>query len=296
MMAKQSAWIEFVILWGTGTCAILVESLFVGNPAPPALSPLFERLQPPALLSHYLGVAGLIFGLAMAVGVGLLAAHQVGLGAPIIEKKLRGESIGPDLRATLLPGLVVGVLLAGLWSLPRFPIVHRDKDASIRIQEQLEHSSAMKELAEQNSSVPITRTAGFILRAASAIDGELILRLFGLSLTACLIARIAGVPRGATNVNLLRLSVLAFAVALALYDFYGVWSANRWLRNLLVGVQIPVDPLWVTATHVFIKAIPASLLLGWLYVRRGIETAILAALIANLLHEFLVFYVLFRFF
>jgi len=295
-MPKRSFWLEFLILWGAGTSAILLQSFFIGNLTVPANGPLSRQYHPAVWLPRNFGVAGLIFGLAIAVGFGLFAARRVGLGAPIIEKKLRGELIGSDLRAMIFPSLLVGVLIAGLWSLPRFPVAHYDKDTSNRIQEQLEHSSAMKKLEEESPSVPITRTEGFVLSAASAIDSELILRLFGLSLMVWLLARLAGTPGGAASLNILRLSVLAFAVGLALYDLYGAWSDNRWLRNLLIGVQIPEDPLWVTAARVFIRSIPTSLLLGWLYVRRGIESTILAALAGNLLHEFLVLYVLYRFF
>ena len=47
---------------------------------------------------------------AVVILLGLLAANKVGLGLPSLEAKLRGESIRQQIKAILLPSILLGVI------------------------------------------------------------------------------------------------------------------------------------------------------------------------------------------
>jgi len=64
----------------------------------------------------------------LAVGVGLLLSKKTGLGAPILEGYLNGETVGAKLRSHILPSVLLGVLGAILvkaldvwFFIPRMP-------------------------------------------------------------------------------------------------------------------------------------------------------------------------------
>jgi hypothetical protein len=67
--------------------------------------------------------------LAIAVSCGLLAAHRIGLGAPIVERWLCGESIRPQVRPMLVPSLVVGILLAVISMLPNLSVFYPNRES-----------------------------------------------------------------------------------------------------------------------------------------------------------------------
>jgi hypothetical protein len=64
---------------------------------------------------------------AIAVGVGLWAAHSGGLGAPLLEGWLRRERVFPRLSSPLAPALTVGLFVGTISSLPGLPIFHPNR-------------------------------------------------------------------------------------------------------------------------------------------------------------------------
>jgi hypothetical protein len=47
---------------------------------------------------------------AVVILIGLLAANRVGLGLPILEARLQGESVGERVKSILLPSILLGVI------------------------------------------------------------------------------------------------------------------------------------------------------------------------------------------
>lgn len=50
--------------------------------------------------------------ISLIVAIGLYFAHRTGLGAPILERWLKGEAVGSQIRSILLPAISLGVLFA----------------------------------------------------------------------------------------------------------------------------------------------------------------------------------------
>jgi membrane protease YdiL (CAAX protease family) len=50
--------------------------------------------------------------ISLIVAIGLFFAHRTGLGAPILERWLKGEAVGSQIRSILLPAISLGALFA----------------------------------------------------------------------------------------------------------------------------------------------------------------------------------------
>ena len=103
MMEKRLFWREFWLLWGAGVAISVIFAAMVRIPTTPLAIFLLLRnySQKPLLLG--MEAIEITVGLAIAVSCGLLAAHRVGLGAPILETWLRGEAIKSQVRQVLVP-------------------------------------------------------------------------------------------------------------------------------------------------------------------------------------------------
>jgi xanthosine utilization system XapX-like protein len=92
MTEKRLFWREFWFSWGTGVIVGAIFAALVRIPTTPLamLLLLKDHAQKPLLVGTE--AIELTIGLAIAVSCGVLAARCVGLGAPIVEKWLRGEA------------------------------------------------------------------------------------------------------------------------------------------------------------------------------------------------------------
>jgi hypothetical protein len=107
---RKLFWREFWILWGAGVVSAAVAALISGLPVTPVADRLFlgNVLSRGGLLDVIEGVE-IVLETAIIVGVGLLAARSLGLGAPFLERWLRGERISVHGRSLLIPALLIGV-------------------------------------------------------------------------------------------------------------------------------------------------------------------------------------------
>jgi hypothetical protein len=98
MMGKRLFWREFWVLWTAGAITSAIFAALVRIPTTPFATFLLLRghSQKPLLVGTE--AIEIIVGLAIAVSCGLLAAHRIGLGAPIVEKWLCGETIESQVR------------------------------------------------------------------------------------------------------------------------------------------------------------------------------------------------------
>lgn len=246
-MFANFPWVEFFILWGLGMlgCALVIPySLALSRERQPQSS-----LPLPTLLALSLLQNGVI--LALAIGLGLLAARTAGLGAPIISALASGEPALPGL-VELLPlsvgaGLLAGVLLVALelaLFLPRLP-------------------EALRQVNPKTG--PFN---GFLASFYGAFTEEILMRLFLFSGVAWLLGRFWQASDGLPASG-------AF------------WSTNL-LAALLFGLAHlpataalpPLTPLVVTRALVLNGA--AGLVFGLLYWRYGLETAMLAHFSADI--------------
>ena len=249
MERKPFNWREFLILWAAGVggvIAILPYALTVQ-------APLLEEMPPlPIPLAALIAIqvvqnAVLV---AIAVGLGLLLAGRVGLGAPLLEACLAGEPVRRRLRALLTPsvlaGAMAGVLIIGLELLvfgPQMPPV-----PSI-----LEQPPAWQ---------------GFLASFYGGITEELFMRLFLMSILAWLVG-------------------LAWREASGRPATGAFWVANL-VAALLFGLGhlpataalVPLTGL-VVARAILLNGIAGGLF-GYLYWTRGLEAAMLAHFSADI--------------
>ena len=65
--------------------------------------------------------------LAIAVGTGLIVAHRLGLGAPLLEAWLRGEALSPYSHAPVRPILLIVVLILACSMLSNSSMLHPNR-------------------------------------------------------------------------------------------------------------------------------------------------------------------------
>lgn len=240
-------WREFLILIGAGlwgVIAVLPYTITLQGGVPTELPIPF-----PLLLA--LGVAQNGLLLALAIGVGLFCARRVGLGAPILEGWLRGEKVGERGRAILIPSILLGlgvglliILLDVIVFAPHFP-------------------SAFQEVKRPSP------WQGFLASFYGGIDEEILLRLFVVSLLAWLISRVWKDEKGKPTAGGIWLAIIVASV------LFG-------LGHLPATAQLaPLTPL-IIARAIVLNGV-AGLAFGYLYWKRGLESAMLAHFSADIL-------------
>ncbi len=239
--ARPYPWrLFFLLLSGAlvGAAAIIPYSL--------ALSAELLRRSPPPLplwLLIALQVTQSVILLTIAVGVGLLAARPLGLGAPLLENwvyKRRQVVAWRGLAISASAGVVLGVVtvvIARVVFLPRIP-----------------------QLAALEITLPLWKR--LLACFYGAMDEEILMRLFLLSGVLWLLAKIRhiGDVKNAPGI---------------------FWAANFFVALLFGAGHLPAAMLVTpinAITLLYIMSLNgfASLLFGYLYWRRGLEAAMIA--------------------
>jgi hypothetical protein len=90
---KRLFWREFWILFGAGLIANAILVALSHLPTTPVAMFWFIKDNPQSRMFLAIAAAEIVIDLALVVGLGLLAAHAMGFGAPILETWLRGEPV-----------------------------------------------------------------------------------------------------------------------------------------------------------------------------------------------------------
>jgi membrane protease YdiL (CAAX protease family) len=195
---------------------------------------------------------------ALAIGLGLLIANRIGLGLPLLEAKLAGETIWPKLKAflpiSLLIGILGSVLIVGLDVYIFGPALKAELGAQ---------ANALNLQGAQPAA-----WKGLLASFYGGINEEVLLRLFLMSLLAWLGKFINRTAEGRPTM------------------------AVFWIANLLAAVLFGLGHLPATATLVpltplvIVRAVVLNGLLGiglgYLYFTRGLESAIISHFSADL--------------
>lgn len=255
-MNKPFNWKIFFIVWIAavfGVVAIIpytltlqgVTSQSVGLPMPL-----------PLLLTIQIAQNAVIFGILTALG--LFFANRIGLGLPMVEARLNGESVKDKIRAILPLSIAIGVvaslLIIGLDAFVFQPALLRELGDSVNT------------LNLQSAQPPAWQ--GLLASFYGGISEEVMLRLFIMSLLAWLGSFISKTTEGKPT------------------------SAVFWIANILAAVLfglghlpatanlIPLTPLVITRAIVLNGL--AGVAFGWLYWKRGLESAIVAHFSADI--------------
>jgi hypothetical protein len=298
-MDKKLFWREFWILWGLGVIAGVTGALITTLPVTPLANHLFLKgydLSRHSLVS--LEIAEIVFELAITVGVGLLAAHAVGLGAPLLEAWLRGGPSYPSLSSLLAPTLIVGIAVGALVETQNLPVFHQDREASIRLAETFADSPAHAKTIERLARFVgprLTPATTILLDVAGAISAASD-RLFWISGFAWIFVKIRRARLGSPSRGILWAAICAAAAVGAVF-YFATLSANAAAITSYAG-ELPVspDPWLVVKARGLLNTLPWSIGLGWLYTRKGLECTVAASLVARATEHLLLLYVIVRFF
>lgn len=251
---KKWNWRLFFVLWIASIVGVMLVLPYALAKIPEsALSkaPPWYVLVPLEVLQ-----GGMILGLITLAG--LFFANRTGLGAPILEAWLDGRPVRSKLRSILLPSVVIGVigtfLIIGLEIVVFEPAIRSQNPASA------DAISLRNEPAWWK---------GLLASFEGGIDEEIELRLFAMSFFAWLGALVYRKADGTPGSAVL-------------------WSANV-LAAVLFGVgHLPLISAMAPLTGVIVlRTVVLNGLLGvafgYLYWKRGLESAMLSHFSADLL-------------
>ena len=198
----------------------------------------------------------LLFGIFIALG--LFFANRIGLGLPILEAGLRGESVANKVRALLPISITLGVVASLL---------------IIGLEVTVFQPALLQQLGDKASTLNL-KTAqpaawkGFLASFYGGIAEEILLRLFVMSFLIWL-GRFLSKTSNGRPINLI------------------FWIANI-LAAVLFGLgHLPTVALLVPLTTIVVMRTVIlkgliGIVCGWLYWKRGLEAAMISHFSADL--------------
>lgn len=249
-------WKVFFILWVASILATLFVLPYALEMQSSAIDLTQLGLPLPVILVIQTVQGAILF--AIAIFLGLLLANRIGLGAPILEAMTRGESVAEKVRAILPLSIIMGVvataLMLGLEFLYFQPAMMKELgDAAAALNLQTGQPAAWK---------------GFLASFYGGIAEEIQLRLFVMSLLAWLGKFISKTPEGKPTRVVFWIAIILAAV------LFGLGHLP------LVSMLVPLTPL-VLARTIVLNGI-GGIIFGWLYWKRGLESAMIAHFSADI--------------
>jgi membrane protease YdiL (CAAX protease family) len=258
-MNKPFNWKIFLILVvaaTVGLIAIIPYSLTLAGPG--ALEQAAAQTRMPLPLLFVIQLAPQVLLFAVAAAIGLSFANSVGLGVPILERRLGGESVGQEIRSMLPISVILGVG-AG------FLIILLDVFVFMPALK-VELGSAFAALSTPQAHPAAWK--GFLASFYGGIDEEILLRLCVMSFLVWLGRFVGKTADGKPTTAVF-------------------WTANV-LAAVLFGLGhlpttaalIPLTPL-VVLRAIVLNGL-GGVAFGWLYFRRGLEAAMVSHFSADL--------------
>lgn len=245
---ERFPWRVFWVLFAAGILSMLAIvpigiDLFksIADKMPEPEGPFADMPLPLIIL---IGAAQNILMLGFFILAGLWLARRIGLGAPLIESRVKGETIVPRLRKMFVPSLVAGaclgvvITIALILLLPHLPNIPFAMAARIALWKRV------------------------LVCFYGGIYEELLTRLFLLSLFAWLFSRFTRKQNNRPSNTVLWAANILVAI---LFGLGHLPSAS---------LLMPITPLVVAVALAFNGI--ASMTFGYLYWTRGLESAMLA--------------------
>jgi len=270
---KPFNWKIFFILLAASVLGVIAVLPYTLALQADALAKMTLPMPLPLLLSLQVLQNAIMF--AVAILIGLFLANRIGLGLPILEAKLAGESVAARVKAILLPSISLGVAASILIILLDQFVFQPGLLAQL--------GSAANALNLQTAQPAAWK--GLLASFYGGINEELLLRLFLFSLLAWLgkfashtpegLALPAPVPQVQVSASKGRPTVLV------------LWIANI-IAAILFGLgHLPVTAILIQLTPlVIVRAIVlnglAGIAFGYLYWTRGLESAMLSHFSADI--------------
>lgn len=250
-------WKVFWILWIAAIISALLILPYSLELQSPAIDLSLIPIPLPVLIAIQTVQTAILF--AIIIFLGLLLAKRVGLGTPILDSMTRGESVADRLRAILPVSIILGVL-ATLVMLG-FEFLYFQP-------------AMLNELGDQAAALNLqtgqpAAWKGLLASFYGGIAEEIQLRLFVMTLLAWLGSFINKTNEGKpTNAIFWIANILAAVL-------FGLGHLPT------VAMLLPVTPL-VLARTIVLNGI-GGVVFGWLYWKRGLESAIVAHFSADII-------------
>jgi hypothetical protein len=297
-LRKSIFWREFFFLWAVGVGLTAISIFFVSLPPAGLARNLFIPLH---THSASLIIITLIlqssFQIGIEVGIGLLAANQVGLGAPILEAWLQDRPIRPHLRAPLIPIVFIVLLFMACTTFSNSSFFHPNRRQATAMANQMMDSPATSKMLQEMDklglvgSKPVTNLSMAISDLENAVGGGFN-RLFEVSVISLLFMQVFGKPEEDKRWRYLLPAVLLIAVCRVAENVLLERENALLYLHIFENFGLPhlVDPTWLIVARTSMRLFPTALALGLLYVRYGLESSILASVLAAVSsHYFVVF-------
>ncbi|HRQ22236.1 MAG TPA: CPBP family intramembrane metalloprotease [Anaerolineales bacterium] len=255
-MTKPFNWKIFFIVWLAAVFGVVAVFPYTLTLQGTVLQELELSIPLPLLLAIQIAQNAVMF--AVLTALGLFFANRVGLGLPILEAKLAGESVADKVRAILplsiIIGVVASVIIIGLDVFVFQPALLNQL------------GDAAQSLADGSVKPPAWQ--GFLASFYGGISEEVLLRLFVMSLFVWLGSFVSKTAEGKPTSVVYWIAIILAAILFGL----GHLPATA---NIL-----PLTPLVITRA-ILLNGV-AGVAFGWLYWKRGLESAIVAHFTADI--------------
>lgn len=246
------SWSEFAILFGAAIVGIACITPYSLELSAGALKKALERMHRPLWVLILLQTVQNLVLFGLATGFGLLLAHHLGLGVPLIEGLLAGKNVSAQALALLGPSLILGVAASAVVLILEVAVFWPRLPQSMR------------------ESFPIPALwKRFLACFYGGINEEILLRLFVLSLLAWLIAFVWHLPSGAPTAGALWVANILAAVLFGLGHLPATAALTKLTPLLLVRALVLNGLIGVAA--------------GYLFITYGLEAAMLAHFVGDLM-------------
>ena len=207
-----------------------------------ALTQVKPELSPMQIVLSAIVNALIMF--AVATFLGLFFSKKVAMGLPILEGILKKENKTKELKGILLPSVLWGILAGVLIVILSIPF-----------------NKMIPEF--QGSPVSAPAWKGFLASFYGGIAEEVLLRLFVVSLLVWITFKIKKSRDGSPTVFGVWLSIVLAAVLFGLGHLPATMQIVESLNGIIVARAVVLNGA-------------AGIIFGWLYWKRGLESAMIA--------------------
>lgn len=297
---KGTFWREFVCLWTIPVGLGLFQLALTRTPSSVIARQLLIPIPTKSLF--LLLVATTIqscLSLAIVIGVGLIVAHKIELGAPILEAWLRREPVRRRLRGSLVPIGITIIVLVGVSALAGASWFRPNRAQSMAAAEEFLKSpnaeNAWNELQQLGlaGGAPLTPLSVVILNLNGAIVGELNGRLFEVSVVILLLMQFLPSESRSKTWRIVWVAVLLVGIFHTVENVMMAHQNTVLIANIFhkYGLPLDVPPLGQAFVRTGVGVVPSAAALGLLYVYCGIEASFVASFCATVLsHQLTMFW------
>lgn len=258
MTPKPFNWKIFFILLGTATFGLIAIIPYSLALQAEALKQAQLPMPLPLLATIQIIEQVVMFGIAIAIG--LFFANRIGLGMPILEARLKGESTAGKIRTILLVSIILGIVASLLIIALDIYVFQPALKAELGNQ-----ASA---LASSSASTPAA-WKGFLASFYGGINEEILLRLCLMTFLAWLGHFLGKTTEGKPTILILWIANILAAIIFGL----GHLPATSLL--------LPLTPL-VILRAIILNGL-AGIAFGYLYFTRGLESAMVSHFTGDLI-------------